>query len=152
MPLFKMSIIGFLTLLLFGTTSCKPVAKEKWEISYRRADYFFGSIEIKIGTDSCYYLDQGGIHKNPPVFKWKSSKKKLYELYRQVEKFKLQDLSPVIAHVTEEPFQSLTLVKNGKVVYEILKHQQNTRDVNRFDSVLVILRSFISTENNGWKY
>jgi hypothetical protein len=151
MLLFKMNVIGFFTFLLFTTNSCKPVVKDNWEISYRRVDYFFGSIEIKIGTDSCYYLNHSSIHKSPPIFKWKSSKKKLNELYRQVETFKLQDFSPVKSLVTEQPFESITLVKNGKQVYEIVKHQQNSSDVNKFDSVLVILKSFAFSENDGWK-
>jgi hypothetical protein len=146
-----MKIIGFLYLLFFTTTSCKPVVKSNWEISYRRTDYFFGSIDIKIGTDSCYYLNQGGIPKNPPIFKWKSSQKKLNRLYKQVEKLNLQDFSPIMALVTEQPFESLTMVQNGKVVYEVLKHQQNNRDVARFDSVLAALKSFASSENDGWK-
>jgi hypothetical protein len=149
MPLFKMNLIGFFSLLFFTTNSCKPVVKDNWEISYRRADYFFGSIDIKIGTDSCYYLNQGSIHKSPPIFKWKSSKKKLNKLYRQIEKFKLQECSPIIALVTEQPFESIALTENGKLVYEILKHQQNNRDVSKFDSVLAILKSFASSENSG---
>jgi hypothetical protein len=149
MPLFKMSVIGFFSLLLFATNSCKPVAKKSWEIAYHRGDYFFGVINIKIGTDSCYYLNQGGIHKNPPIFRWNSGKKKLNKLYRQIEKFKLQDFSPVKALVTEQPFESIALIENGKLVYEILRHQQNNRDVNKFDSVLAILKSFASSENNG---
>jgi hypothetical protein len=151
MSLFKMSVIGFFSLLLFTTNSCKPVAKDNWEIAYRRVEYFFGSVEIKIGTDSCYYLNQGGIHRNPPIFKWKSSKKKLNKLFSQVEKFKLQDFSPVKSLVTEQPFESITLVKNGKQVYEVVKHQQNSSDVIKFDSVLAILKSFAFSENDGWK-
>jgi hypothetical protein len=151
MLLFKMSVIGFFTLLFFTANSCRPVAKGNWEISYRKVDYFFGSIEIKIGTDSCYYLNQGGIHKNPPIFKWRSSKKKLNELYRQVENFKLQECSPLISLVTEQPHESIQLVENDKVVYEILKHQQNNRDIQKFDSVLAILKSFAFSENSGWK-
>jgi hypothetical protein len=151
MLLFKMSVIGFLALFLSTANSCKPVAKDNWEIAYRRVEYFFGSIEIKIGTDSCYYLNQGGIHKNPPIFNWMSSQKKLNELYRQVEKFKLQDFSPVKSLVTEQPFESITLMKNGKQVYEVLKHQQNNNDVKKFDSVLAILKSFAFAENDGWK-
>jgi hypothetical protein len=66
MPLFNMRLIAFFTLLLFGTNCCKPFAQDKWQISYSKVSYFFGSIDVKIGTDSCYYLNQGGIHKNPP--------------------------------------------------------------------------------------
>jgi hypothetical protein len=68
-----------------------------------------------------------------------------------VEKFKLQECSPVKSLVTEQPFESITLVRNGKQVYEVLKHQQNNSYVKKFDSVLAILKSFAFSENNKWK-
>ena len=44
------------------------------------------------------------------------------------------------------------LVENGKLVFEVVKHQQNNKDIAKFDSVLTILKSFAASENNGWKY
>lgn len=152
MPLFKMSLIGFFTLLLFGTNSCKPLAKDQWQISYSRVDYFFGSIDVKIGTDSCYYLNQGGIPKSPPIFKWKSSKRKLNNLYREIEKFRLQDGIPLMATVTEEPFENLELIKNGKVIFSIQKHHQTVDGVKKFEEAVAILKAFAFSENKGWKY
>ncbi|MBK7290510.1 MAG: hypothetical protein KBF82_13750 [Chitinophagaceae bacterium] len=148
-------VVQFVCGCMLFSTACsykQQATVSSWEISYRRVEYFFGHIDIKIGTDSCYYLNQGGIHKNPPIFKWNSSKQKLNELYKQVESFHLEKISPVKAHVTEEPFESIMLVENGKLVFEVVKHQQNNKDIAKFDSVLTILKSFAASENNGWKY
>ena len=103
--LFSVSVFPFWIL------SCcvKPAEKESWQISYEKADYFFGSISIKIGTDSCYYLNQASIHKNPPIFNWKSKKKKLTALYNQVMAYHLQQGVPIIASVSEEPVETLEL-------------------------------------------
>jgi hypothetical protein len=151
MPLFKISLIGFFTLLFFGTNSCKPSPNDKWQISYSRVDYFFGSIDVKIGNDSCYYRNQGGIHKNPPFFKWKSSKRKLNNLYREIEKFRLQDGIPLMASVTEEPFETLKLINNGKVIFSIQKQHQTVDGIKKFEEVVAILKAFAFSENNGWK-
>ena len=148
----KLKIFSSICLVISASYCYRQPLKGNWQLSYRRVEYFFGSMEMKIGPDSCYYLNQGGIPKNPPVFKWRSSKNKLNELYRQVEKFDLRNFSPVITLVPEQPFESLTLVENGKVVYEVLRQQQNNRDVNKFDSVVLLLKSFVFAENNGWKY
>jgi hypothetical protein len=139
------------TLLFLACFHRRP-PPESWQISYSRVQTFFGSIDIKIGTDSCYCLSQAGIYKNPPVFRWKSSRKKLNNLYRQIEKFKLEDFSAANELVTEVPYESLELRKNGKIVFEVVKHQQTSVNVSRFDSVLAMLMSFVSSENNGWKY
>lgn len=138
----------------FWILSCcvKPSAKESWQISYEKVEYLFGSISIKIGTDSCYYQNQSGINKNPPIFKWKSKKKKLTALYNQVMSYHLQQGNPIMATVTEMPFETLELVQNGKVVFSLQKHHQSQEYEKKFDEVVVILKSFSFSENDGWKY
>lgn len=137
---------------LIVMSNCKPEAIESWELSYRRIDYFLGNIDIKIGTDSCYYLNQGSIYKNPPEIKWKSSKKKLNKLYRQVEEFKLGQCTPLMPIVTEMPIESLELKKNNKVLFTLQKNQQPDINQRKFEDVVAILKSFAASENNGGKY
>jgi len=150
----NLKILFSISVFPFWILSCcvKPAAKESWQISYERVEYFFGSISIKIGTDSCYYLNQGGIHKNPPIFKWKSKRKKLSALYKEIEKFKLQEADQMRASVTKEPIETLELINNGRVVFSLQKEQQNDHYQKMFDSVVTLLKSFAHTENGGWKY
>jgi hypothetical protein len=90
--------------------------------------------------------------QEPALFTWKSSKRKLNNLYREIEKFNLQDGIPLMASVTEEPFETLELINNDKVIFSIQKHHQTVDGAKKFEEVVAILKAFAFSENNGWKY
>lgn len=129
-------------MLLLPNCSANKLSKVKWQITYRKAAYFFGSELLHIGTDSCYYESQVAIHANPPVIRRSATKKELSELYKLIEKYKLEDGNPVTTTVTEEPFESLELVQNSRIVFSITKHQQTAEYCKKFDELLSILKAF----------
>ncbi len=128
--------------LLSFSCSVNKASKSNWQITYRHVEYFFGSELLQIGTDSCYYESQASIHKTPPILRWQASKKELNELYHLIENYELQKGSPLMAAVTEEPFENLELLQNGKVVFSVTKHHQTEAFVKKFDELVSKLKSF----------
>lgn len=129
--------------LLSLNCSVNKLSKTKWQITYRKVEYFFGGELLQVGTDSCYYESQEIIKKNPPIIRWKATKKELSELYKHIEKFKLQDGGPLTATITEEPFENLELLQNDKIIFSITRHQQTAEDFKKFDELVGILKAFV---------
>jgi len=129
-------------MLLSVNCSVNKLAKAKWQITYRKIEYFFGGELLYIGTDSCYYESQAAIHTNPPIVRWYATNKELSELHKLIEKYKLQAGNTLTATVTEEPFENLELVQNDSVIFSITRHQQTPEYSKKFDEVVAILKSF----------
>lgn len=147
---FKHIILSIVLLVI--TVSCiQPVAKNQWTITYKKTDVFIGNCTIKIGTDSCYYESTFSFNKRPVTATWKSNRRALNALYNKVAQFDLQKCSPLRASITEEPFETMELVQNDRIVFSIQKEQQRSADVIKFDSVVAILKSFASAAQ-GWQY
>lgn len=143
--------ILYMSLLITSAGCSQSLTKNEWTITYRKTDVFIGNRIIKIGTDSCYYESTFTYNSKPLIISWKSRGRKLNELWKKVAVLHLQQCSPVIATFTEEPFETIELLQNKKVVYFIQKEQQSVTDAQKFDSVVAILQSFVSAAH-GWKY
>lgn len=139
-------------MLLTLAYSCRQSSGTNWQISYYRVDYFLGNIDIIIGTDSCYYLNKGSIYKNPVPISWKSNKRKLDKLLRQIKGHMFPYDSIATTNITEHSYEYLQLKVNEQIIYEAVKHLQSNNGISLFDSVLNLLQSFIITENNGTRY
>lgn len=138
--------------MVIATTAClQQAVKNEWAITYRKVDVFIGNCKIKISTDSCYYESTFSYNRKPIIVSWKSSRQKLSELYKKIVAFNLEQCSPIRAAITEEPFETMELIQNDRVVFSIQREQQTATDVIKFDSVVAILKSF-SSEAQGWKY
>ncbi|MFT3980050.1 MAG: hypothetical protein QM687_06235 [Ferruginibacter sp.] len=135
-------IASLCCMLLSLSCSFNKLAKTKWQITYRRVEYFFGSELLQIGTDSCYYESQAVNYKNQPIIRWNATKKELGKLYKLIDKFKMQEASPLSATVTEQPFENLELLQNDRVIFSVIKHQQTEEHRKKFDELVSILKSF----------
>lgn len=135
-------MISLVCMMLSFNCSFKKLPKVNWQITYRKVEYFFGGELLRIGTDSCYFESQIAMHINPPIVRWHATKKELRELYKLIEKYKLQDGNLLTATVTEEPFESLELVQNDSIIFSITRHQQTMEDCIKFDELVRILKAF----------
>ncbi len=144
--------LGCTCMLLYMACTGRQVSVPHWQITYSRIAYFLGNIDIIIGTDSCYYHNKGSIYKNPVPISWKSNKRKLDKLLRQIKGHMLPYDSIATTNITEHSYEYLQLKVNNQIIYKAVKHLQSNKNISQFDSVLAMLQLFIITENNGIRY
>lgn len=139
----------FLSLLLGLLSACQQQPKlSAWEISYSRADLFMGNIDIKIGSDSCYYLNQTGIFIKPLPFKWKADTKSLNRLYKKIKSYYLAFLPITKSVANRTTVEKLQFSEGKKLIVDIGLPLQYNKDQKKIDSLLNLLRSFVYEQND----
>ncbi len=147
----KATVIMLCTILL---PACGPNRNTKpaWEISYKRLDEYLGNVEISIGTHSCFFQNNSGIQKNAARIQWKSSPYYLKDLYEKFNKLQLHYCNTNLLPASIEPIETLIFLKEGQIEFRIVRAQQNNNCVKKFDSALILLKTFVFAQNNGYKY
>ncbi|HPA23460.1 MAG TPA: hypothetical protein PK275_06770 [Chitinophagaceae bacterium] len=147
----KATVIMLCTILL---PACGPNRNTKpaWEISYKRLDEYLGNVEISIGTHSCFFQNNSGIQKNAARIQWKSSPYYLKDLYEKFNKLQLHYCNTNLLPASNEPIETLIFLKEGQIEFRIVRAQQNNNCVKKFDSALILLKTFVFAQNNGYKY
>ena len=147
----KATVIMLCTILL---PACGPNRNTKpaWEISYKRLDEYMGNVEISIGTHSCFFQNNSGIQKNAARIQWKSSPYYLKDLYEKFNKLQLHYCNTNLLPASNEPIETLIFLKEGQIEFRIVRAQQNNNCVKKFDSALILIKTFVFAQNNGYKY
>ena len=147
----KATVIMLCTILL---PACGPNRNTKpaWEISYKRLDEYLGNVDISIGTHSCFFQNNSGIQKNAARIQWYSSPYYLKDLYEKFNKLQLHYCNTNLLPASNEPIETLIFLKEGQIEFRIVRAQQNNNCVKKFDSALILLKTFVFAQNNGYKY
>ncbi|HMW66103.1 MAG: hypothetical protein BWZ05_01071 [Bacteroidetes bacterium ADurb.BinA245] len=147
----KATVIMLCTILLLACGQNRNT-KPAWEIIYKRLDEYLGNVEISIGTHSCFFQNNSGIQKNASRIKWKSSPYFLKDLYENFSRLQLNYCNTDLLPASNEPVETLILLKEGQIEFRIVRAQQNINCVKKFDSALILLKTFVFAQNNGYKY
>lgn len=147
----KATVIMLCTILLLACGQNRNT-KPAWEIIYKRLDEYLGNVEISIGTHSCFFQNNSGIQKNASRIKWKSSSYNLKDLYENFSRLQLNYCNTDLLPASNEPAETLILLKDGQIEFKIVRAQQNNNCVKKFDSALILLKTFVFAQNNGYKY